>query len=243
VDGTNGNTTLHPVRAVLGRSAFEVSGVIERGALQQHKEIDLTAKTSDGRLQDFLLLAMKNKPSMTGAIRFDTAVVIPPGEVPIIERLRLRGTFAMGGVRFTSPDVEEKIASLSHRAQGEPENHDTSGVAADFAGQFRLANGLLNLPQFYFDVPGARVNLAGTYALASGAIDFNGTAKLSAKVSQMTTGWKSLVLKPIDRLFEHAGAGTELPIGIGGTRGSPSFKIDIGRVFRRKKEQASPGSH
>ena len=30
VDGTNGNTVLHPVRAILGDSAFEVSGAIAR---------------------------------------------------------------------------------------------------------------------------------------------------------------------------------------------------------------------
>lgn len=180
------------MRAVLGRSVFEVSGAIEPGALERHKVIDLTAKTSDAQVEGFLRLAMKSKPPMSGAIRFDTAVKIPPGESPVIERIQLRGTFGMGGVRFTSPDVESKIASLSHRAQGQPEDRDTTGVVADFAGQFRLANGLLTLPHFEFDVPGARVTLAGTYALTSGAIDFNGTAKLDAKVSQMTTGRKSL---------------------------------------------------
>ena len=44
VDGTNGNTNLHPVHAMLGNSAFEVSGSIERNALEMHKEINLEAR-------------------------------------------------------------------------------------------------------------------------------------------------------------------------------------------------------
>jgi hypothetical protein len=70
--------------------------------------------------------------------------------------------------------------------------------------------------------------------LRSGAIDFQGTAKLDATVSEMTTGIKRLLLKPIDPLFRRDGAGTVLPIKISGTRGEPSFSLDIGRVLKRK---------
>ena len=44
VDGTNGNTVLHPVHARLGQTGFEVSGSIERNALETHKTIQLEAK-------------------------------------------------------------------------------------------------------------------------------------------------------------------------------------------------------
>lgn len=237
VDATNGNTDLHPVRALLGKSAFEVSGSIERAALETHKEIDLEAKAAGAGLDDFLRLAINSpQPPITGRIGFDTKVKIPPGKTPVIARMELNGTFTVNGVRFTSQTVQSKIASLSHHAQGEPKDTDTSDVTARFAGRFFLRNGVLGLPQLRFELPGAHVTLDGQYAVQSGKIDFAGTAKLDATVSQMTTGIKRVLLKPIDPLFKRDGAGTVLPIRISGTRGSPSFQLDVGRILKRKGE-------
>jgi len=234
VDGGNGNTILHPVRARLGRSEFEISGAIDRTAPETHKTIELDAKAGAARLDDFLRLSVKSpKPPMTGTIRFNTHVKIPPGETQVIDRLDLDGAFTLDGVRFTSPDVQRKIAGLSHHAQGDPKDRDPNDVTADFTGRFHLRDGQLGLPDLRFTLPGAHVDLHGTYALRSGALNFEGTAKLDATVSQMTTGWKSLLLKPVDPLFKRDGAGTVLPIGIGGTRGEPSFRLDIGRILRR----------
>lgn len=236
VDGTNGNTVLHPVHAKLGGTGFDVSGSIERNALESHKTILLDAKTNSGipaRLEDFLRLAVKSpNPPMTGAVRFDTKVEIPPGSADVLDRLRLDGTFGLSGVRFTSPDVQGKIAGLSHRAQGDPANHDPD-VRADFQGDFHLFGGELSFPALQFTVPGANVSLRGSYVLRSGALDFRGTAKLDATVSQMTTGFASQLLKHLDPFFQREGAGTVLPITIGGTRGTPSFRLDIGRILHR----------
>jgi hypothetical protein len=235
VDGTNGNTVLHPVHARLGRSEFDVSGAIDRAALETHKTILLEAKAGGkSRLEDFLRLSVQSpKPPMNGNIRFDTKVKIPPGETDVISRLQLDGSFGLSGVTFSSADVQGKITSLSHRAQGDPKNHDPD-VTADFDGHFHLRSGQLNVPDLHFSLPGANVNLAGSYMLPTGAIDFKGQAKLDATVSQMTTGFKSILLKPIDPLFRRDGAGTLVPIEIGGTRGQPSFKINIGEMLRRK---------
>jgi hypothetical protein len=235
VDGTNGDTILHPVHAMMGKSWFEVSGSIERNALEMHKEIDLDASSTRSEIADFLRLAMKsNQPPMTGRLVFKSKVKIPPGKTPVAERLQLDGTFELGGVRFTSADVQGKIASLSHHAQGYPQATEVNDVAADINGQFHLRAAVMQLPQLRFTVPGALISLKGQYGLASSEIDLTGTARLDATVSQMTTGWKHVLLKPVDPLFRHDGAGTVLPINISGTRGSPTFKIDIGRVLRRE---------
>ena len=233
VDGTDGDTILHPVRARLGQSSFEVSGAIDRGALEKHKTILLDARTGDARLEDFLRLAVKAKPPMMGRIAFNTKVKIPPGDSEVVDRLELDGVFALRAVRFTSADVAEKIADLSHRAQGDPKD-TAADVAADFKGNFHLRQGTLRLPDLQFSVPGAAVSLKGTYSVKSGDLDFKGTAKMDATVSEMTTGIKRVLLKPVDPLFRRDGAGAVLPIEISGTRGSPSFRLDIGRVLKRK---------
>ena len=90
----------------------------------------------------------------------------------------------------------------------------------------------MSLPRLAFDFPGAQVNLDGTYGLVSGAIDFKGIARLDATVSQMTTGIKSMLLKPVDPLFRHDGAGAVVPVAVSGKRGDPSFRLDIGRAMR-----------
>ena len=82
-----------------------------------------------------------------------------------------------------------------------------------------------------FGVPGAFVHLDGKYALRDQQIDFTGSLRLQAKLSQTTRGWKSIALKPFDRLFEKNGAGTFIPITITGTGSDPHFGLDIKRVF------------
>ena len=233
VDGTNGNTVLHPVRARLGKSEFEVTGAVDRGALETRKTILLEAKEASGRLEDFLRLTVKGPTQpMTGGIRFDAKVKVPPGDVPVIDRLQLDGKFGLSRVKFTDAGVQGKIAGLSHRAQGDPKDHDPN-VTADFQGEFHLMAGKLSLPDLQFTLPGANVGMQGSYVLRSGALDFRGTAKLDATVSQMTTGFKSKLLKLADPFFRRDGAGTVVPIVVSGTRGDPSFRLDMGRVLKR----------
>ena len=233
VDGTDGDTVLHPVRAVLGHSAFDVSGAIERHALEKHKTISLDAKGSNDLIQDFLRLAVKGKSPMNGGISFQSRVIIPPGETDVLARLRLNGSFDMREIRFTSDDVARKLANLSNHALGKPKAPDTQPISARLSGRFRMDSGAITLPRLGFAIPGAQITLRGSYQVASGAIDMRGDAKLDATISQMTTGVKRIFLKPIDPLFRRDGAGTMLPIKIGGTRGDPSFKLDIGRVLKR----------
>ena len=65
-------------------------------------------------------------------------------------------------------------------------------------------------------------------------LDFKGQLLLNAKISQTTTGWKSLLLKVVDPLFKGKnGSGSAIPIKISGSRNAPDFGLDVRRVFRR----------
>jgi hypothetical protein len=44
----------------------------------------------------------------------------------------------------------------------------------------------------------------------------------------MTSGWKSVLLKPVDPFFSKDGAGTEIPIRVTGTESEPHFGLDFG---------------
>jgi hypothetical protein len=88
-------------------------------------------------------------------------------------------------------------------------------------------------------VPGAEIDLAGKYGIEGSTLNFTGTAKTQATVSQMVGGWKGALLKPADRFFKKDGAGTEVPIHVDGTRENPQFGVDIGGA--RHTHPALPG--
>ena len=94
-------------------------------------------------------------------------------------------------------------------------------------GQFELGNSKLTFSSLQYNVPGADIALNGVYTLDGNQFDFSGKARLNAKVSQLTTGFKSLLLKPVDPFFSKNGAGTEVPIKITGTRSEPKFGLDF----------------
>jgi hypothetical protein len=123
------------------------------------------------------------------------------------------------------------VDSLSLRSQGKPgeaKEHTEADVPVDLRGVFTLKDGLLSFSLLHFLIPGTHVDMTGTYGLDGQEFDFRGTARLDAKVSQMTTGWKSILLKPVDPFFNKNGAGTEVPIRITGTESEPHFGLDFG---------------
>ena len=172
---------------------------------------------------------------MTGALRLQTKFLLPPGEGEVADRLRLDGRFAIEGARFTNIDVQQRIDELSRRSRGHPDGEVKNRILSDFQGEFRLGGGRLTLPSLTFEVPGAKVRLAGDYALRRQLLDFHGTMVMDAKVSDTQTGVKKWLLKVVDPLFRRKDGkdGSAVPFRISGRRSNPSFGLDLGRVFHR----------
>lgn len=97
-----------------------------------------------------------------------------------------------------------------------------------------MSRAVLRLPRVRFAVPGALVQLGGFYNLKSEAISFSGQVVTNVRVSQMTTGATSVLLKAVDPVFTRGGHGTIVPITIGGTRTAPSIHVDVRRLLRRE---------
>ena len=187
-------------------------------------------------MEDSLRFAVKApRAPLTGALRLQTDLEIPPGDRDIVDKLQLTGRFRIDGGRFTDADVQKQIGELSARASGNPGGAVATPVVSDFAGAFTLREGVLSLRSLVFDVPGAVVDVQGRYVLRSETLDFRGTLVMDAKVSETVTGFKSLLLKLVDPVFRREGR-TVVPLTIRGTRDHPSFGIDVKRVFRRGDE-------
>jgi hypothetical protein len=226
VDGTDGNTYLKPVNGKFGHTSLTAQGSVEGKKGVQGKTVSLDVVVEEGRLEDMLSLAMKGKPMMRGAVRFHTKLVIPPGDVDVVEKVMLDGELTMDKAVFSKLDVQEKVNELSHRGEGKPqEPDDENSVASDFKSRFKVVKGVITLSGLSFSVPGVTVDLNGTYGLINREMDFKGTARLVAKVSQTTTGWKSVLLKAVDPIFKRKNVGAEIPLRIKGTPDKPSFGL------------------
>jgi hypothetical protein len=228
VDGTNGNTVLRPVIARLGTTDFTTSGGVIKPEGEDHRWIALDVSMPHGKIEDLLRLAMKGSPLMAGRVTLKTRIDIPPLSGKVREKLRLNGSFEITEGRFLRSNIQTQIDNLSRRGQGQPRNEEIEDVPTAMTGKFDLKNEVITFSPLQFGVPGAAVELAGNYRF-NGPLDFHGTLKLQAKVSQTMSGWKRWVLKPVDPFFSKEGAGTLLHIKVDGTPADPKFGLDRSR--------------
>jgi hypothetical protein len=238
VDGTDGDTILDPVDAVLGNSEFICRGDISHLPGSEGKTISLTAETGKAQMEDILKLILGSAKSMiNGRVKFNSKIFIPQGGEPVIDKLQLDGRFAIPSAIFTSPKVEHTLTTLSLRARGIDRNEESkrrykdSRVASDLSGVFKLKSGVASFSRFSFKVPGATVDLTGNFNLRSQQIDMKGLFRMQATLSDTQSGLKSLALKPLDPFFRKNGAGFQIPVSITGTRDQPVIEASI---FRHK---------
>lgn len=249
VDGTDGDTWLDQVDATLGTAHFVTRGRVVRVRVDENGKpaagstgsapvhaghvIDLLVEIAGTPVDDFLrLVSHAPKPILTGEVSTKATLHIPPGPLPVPQRIQLDGTFQLQEVRFTDAKLQQRLEDLSLRGLGRPgavKNADPANLTSQMQGDFHLAHAVITLPNLDYLVPGCDIRLNGTYAL-SGALHFDGVARMQATVSQMVGGWKGFLLKPADPLFKKDGAGALIPIKIRGTRQAPDFGIDIGRI-------------
>jgi hypothetical protein len=242
VDATNGDTWLEPVDATMGHSHFTAQGQVVRvvapdanGQLVgKGHDIALTINVAAARIEDFLQLASRSSNALlTGSLKMKAALHIPSGPAPVHQRLTIKGTFNLDQARFTSDKIQGRITDLSLRGQGHPgavKAADPATTRSTMQGNFQMANGVIALPVLDYNVPGVDIQLDGTYGVDGGALNFIGTAKLDATVSEMVGGIAGVLLKPADRIFKKDGVGTEIPIHIRGTREAPEFGVDFERM-------------
>lgn len=248
VDGTNGDTWLQPVDATLGQSHFTAVGQIvgqkpttlKNGRTEPGgHDIALKVNVDRGRMEDFLRLASHSgTPILTGDLVLNTSFRVPPGTDPVVQRMQLDGKFSLEDAVFTSTKLQGWVRQLSLRGQGQPKQAKAAKETADsdadvrsgMQSNFKMANGVVTLPNLKYSVPGAEIDLKGTYGIDGGALDFAGVARTEATVSKMVGGWKGMLLKLADPIFKKDGAGSEIPIHLNGTREDPKFGVDIGKI-------------
>jgi AsmA-like C-terminal region len=232
VDGTNGNTWLERVDAQLGETQISTKGAVVRAQDIKGRHVALDIVIEQGRIEDLLQLAVKSaRPIITGRIDVKTKFLLPAGDESVIEKLRLQGAFTLAQARFTNIDVQKKITMLSQKGRGDEVGNDGESVVSNLGGQFVMENAALRFSNLSFAVPGAVVQLAGTYDLRGEQMDFAGELLTDASLADMTSGFKSVLARMAQPFFRRPGGGSKFPIRISGTRHKPSFGLDVKRAL------------
>jgi hypothetical protein len=239
VDGTDGDTYLEPVKARISSSSLTAKGKVTRVKAGHGHNIELNVMLDRANIQDLLWLGVKTSPPvLSGTVDMVTSLILPEGSADISDRLRLQGRFHLTDGYFSNQKLRTKVDALSLRSLGEPKlvaQASQLTVPTELTGQFVLGHRMLSFRSLHFHVPGTSADLSGKYSLDGRTFDFHGELKMEASLSHMTTGWKSILLRPVDPFFRKHGNGTEIPFKVTGTRSEPHFGLDFGH-------HDSPGS-
>jgi hypothetical protein len=234
VDGTDGDTYLHPVKATLGKSVIVCEGSVVHVPNQGHL-IQLNVDAPNAHIEDILALAINSdKPFMAGPAKIKAKLTIPPGKFKVLQKMILDGKVNIENANWSDPKVRDKLESLSRHAEGKPGDEEAGSSVANLNGDFKLDKAVIHFRSLTFGVPGANLDLTGDYDIGESNLDFSGHLRLQAKLSQTVTGKKSFFLKAVDPFFSKDGAGTLLPITITGKRDAPTLGVSaFHKTFKR----------
>jgi hypothetical protein len=233
IDGTNGDVQLERVTAAFLNTHILASGPIASVSGQDGKTAAIDLNVQDGRIEDVLRLFVSGpKPSLNGITSFRAHVVLPAGERPFVQKLRVVGDFGIEGGEFAKTSTQENMDTLSDRSRGEKANStvddaEPERVVSNVSGHVELRNAIATFSNASFNVPGAFAQMHGTYGLQSEAVDLHGTLKTQADLSQMNSGIKSVLLKPFNGIFKRKQAGAVVPIYLIGTYQHPQAGVDL----------------
>lgn len=233
VNGLNGDTNVTALQAVLEKTRITAIGSV---AGEAGKTVTLNANTGEGRIEDLVMLFAKSQRSaLVGDIHFKARAALPPEHRKFNERVLLEGDFFIPQAAFTSAKTQGNVDQLSERSRGEDsDDGDPGQVKAQIKGHVALRNGTATFSDSTFSVPGAIALLHGTYNLESHGVDLKGTLKMEAKLSQATSGLKSLLARFLNHHFETKDAGAALPVTVKGTYEHPIFHVDLDGKTQKK---------
>jgi hypothetical protein len=237
VDGTDGDVALNSVDAAYLSTQISAKGSVANKKDSAGKFTSLDFAVRNGRIQDILRIFVKeNLPPMSGVTDIQAHVTFPPGKGRFLKKIALTGDFGISDGQFEKPTTQESVDKLSEVAQGQKkgqqladENNPADKVVSRLGGHVEVRDGVATFTNLSFAIPGADAQLHGTYNLLDGKIDFHGTVKMAAKVSQSTSGVKSVFAIALDPFFDKK-HGSIVPVLIDGTYHSPHFGIDLNPI-------------
>ncbi len=229
VNGTNGDIGLTRVNVLLQNTPIEVRGSVLGKSPEPGKTTSLDLIARGGRVQDILRLFVKAPvPPMSGAINFRAHVVLPSDRHPFLKKVGLTGDFTVDNGRFAKAETQESVNKLSESSRGvKNRNGDAELVESSLSSHVNLSAGVATFSNLSFSIPGALAQMNGKFNVLNEKLNFRGTLKTDAELSQTTHGIKAVLLKPLDPLFKRKHHGASIPIEMTGAYSQPHFGMEI----------------
>src|ERR1700733_7033563 len=176
---------LEAVKVRVGRSELAASGAITRSVTTvPGHNVDLNVVMDRGRVEDMLILGMKSNPTlMRGVMALKVPFTLPPGPGSVSLKMRLAGTFAIHDAFLNDAKMQQQLDAMSMRAQGKPKlanAQDAELVGSSVAGKFSQADGVIDVSDLNFTMPGAQALMHGQVQLAGSAFEFHGKVRTEA---------------------------------------------------------------
>ena len=232
VNALNRDIQLQNIALKTGDSTIQAHGaILGPGAKTTNLDFSITG----ARMQDLLHPFLRNPSPLAGPVSMSGHATLSPAEngATFLHRLRATAALTAPAEKMTNRATEQSLTAFSHRAAGD---HPKSGpadenaqadVLASISGHTSLANGVASTRDLRVLFPGASTTLAGTWNLRSTAAHLTGDLKMDTDISHTTTGFKSLLLKPLAPFFKRGKAGAVVPIAFTGSSGNYKVSQDI----------------
>jgi hypothetical protein len=239
VNGLNGDVILHDIKVRTGATTVQAGGSITGSP----KVTDLELAVTGGRAQDLLRPFLKGKVPITGGVWLKAhAHLVPTGhELKFLQRLQVDGDFNVPAERLVNRNNEQKLSAFSLRAQGiksspaAADSNDSSpssstDVLSSLSGHAKLRDGVLSTQRITFQIPGASADLNGSFNLRDKTVHLIGDVRMQSDISHVTTGFKSVLLKPLIPFFKKGKAGAVIPIAVTGSSGQYKVTQDLAHL-------------
>lgn len=217
VNGIDGDTILRSVDAHTGATTVHGTGTV----LGKPKLVRMEITIAHGRIQDVMRPFMATAPPVNGELHLKASALLQPAVpgVKFLDRLIMDGNLEVHDQRFTKVSTEQSLSAFSRRAEGlspfssdarpqAPTHGGTDGVrdpnvAMSAHGPAHLDHGIATSPRLDVSFPGAAIQMGGTFNLKNKVAHFTGNLTMESDISHVTTGFKSLLLKPLAPFFRH----------------------------------------
>ncbi len=236
VNAINGDVMLQEIVAKSGDTFVHASGSVAGTP----KAANIDFRVDRGRAQDVLRVFEKGEVSITGPVALHGhAYVGPTGNgAGFLQRLRVNGVFDVPAERVTDRETERSLSAFSLRAQdidppnagsgkGGANSSATTDALSSLNGPATIQNGIVSTKQLTFEISGAQADLSGTFNLNDKSVHLVGNLRMKSDVSHVTTGFKSVLLKPFAIFFKKKHAGAVIPIAVTGTPGHYKVSQDL----------------
>jgi len=230
VNALNGDMLLHEVDIRTGDTEVRATGRIAG----KPKVTDLDVSVARGQAEDLLGPFIRTRAPVVGPVRLRTHIHVAAAEHAehFLDRLVMNGVFEIPRERLTKASTEKSLTAFSGRAQGKSGSDgaaaaETQDVISSLAGAVVVSKGVAHASRLVFEVPGASIEVNGTFDLRNQTVDMLGDLRMQSDISHVTTGFKSFLLKPLAPFFRKQGLGAVVPVKVTGSPGRYKIRQNL----------------